>query len=75
MNIPDYGAELNPCVGRHGREGRLEEADAAEMLLIEQMRRMVKDVEAWATGKLSRPQTVLDMRAGYGAGVKKTPVA
>jgi len=57
-------------------KGELQEADAAELRLIEEMRRMGQEtLQAWATGQAPRPRKWLGKRAEYGGEVKKTPVA
>lgn len=57
-------------------KGELQEADAAELRLIEEMRRMGQEtLQAWATGQAAKAAEIVGQESGIWRGVKKTPVA
>jgi len=53
-------------------KGELQEADAAEMQLIEQMRRMGQEsLQAWATGQADKAAKLAGQESGVWRGGKK----
>ena len=53
-------------------KGELQEADAAEMQLIEQMRRMGQEsLQAWATGQAAKAAELAGQESGVWRGGKK----
>jgi len=53
-------------------KGELQEADAAELRLIEEMRRMGQEtLQAWATGQAAKAAEIVGQESGVWRGGKK----
>lgn len=53
-------------------KGELQEADAAELRLIEEMRRMGQEtLQAWATGQAAKAAEIVGQESGIWRGGKK----